>query len=232
MNTLAAIQSNRWLAELPHPIASELASLARTRRLVDGEVFVRRGQPPEGLVLVVSGALQSSAYSEDGREISHTLTTPTRLWGVVAAMDGEGSAHDARAKGATELLVIPTTAFQDAIERHPPLLRAMALMLCYRMRMNYNAVEEMGLATLRQRLARQLCTLAAATNPSQRDGRTQLLVTQEELATLVAGSRASVNRELSDMERCGMVQRQYGSIVVTDRGRLQELCTNQQFYVY
>lgn len=232
MNPLAAVQSNRWLSRLPAPILQELAGLAQVRRLANGEVFVSRGQQPEGLALVVTGALQSSAYSEDGREVGHSLTMPTRLWGVVAIMDGEGSVHDARAKGATELLVIPAQAFQDALERHPALLRAMALMLCYRMRKNYSAVEELGLATLRQRLARQLCTLAAGSGAPPPGAMVQLVVTQEELAVLVAGSRASVNRELSDMERNGMLQRQYGGITVTDLGQLQSLCVTQQFFEY
>jgi CRP/FNR family transcriptional regulator, cyclic AMP receptor protein len=52
-------------------------------------------------------------------------------------------------------------------------------------------------------------------------GERDLMISQEELANLAAVSRQRCNQSLVEMKREGLVQLQYGAIVVVDRGALQ-----------
>jgi CRP-like cAMP-binding protein len=103
-------------------------------------------------------------------------------------------------------------------------------MLCYRMRKALNAVGDLGLATLRQRIARQLCTIAKASDSDAGAAHSSIPLTQEGLAALVGGTRARINGELAAMEQQGLVQRSYGSVTVIDYARLHALCETKEIF--
>jgi CRP-like cAMP-binding protein len=209
---------------LPEQVLDEIADISRTRRLTHGQPIAVRGEPIEGVVGVVRGAVWSSSSSEAGRDMAFSVVPAGGLWGIVAVLDHNGAVHDAKAVGLTELILLPTSGVHSILKRHPDLHRVFALILCHRMRKNYAAVEELGLATLRQRLARQLCTLVTAS------GQAQLAVTQESLADLIGASRPNVNRQLKDMERNGMLSQRYGGVTVLNYERLHELCATEEIY--
>ncbi|TFZ02806.1 Crp/Fnr family transcriptional regulator [Ramlibacter henchirensis] len=223
---LEILRRNKWLAQLPADATAELAAGARRRRLADGELIAGRGKQPEGLALVVSGAIRSSNFSAEGREIAFSLVKPGGLWGLVAVLDGAGAVHETRVSGPTELIVFPTRLVRDMLDRDPALYKPVTQMLCYRLRKAYSAVDDLALATLRQRLARQLCTLATELPAEKR----HISVTQDELANLVGATRPSVNRELAVLEREGLVERQYGGVTVLDYEHLHELCATQRIF--
>jgi CRP/FNR family transcriptional regulator, cyclic AMP receptor protein len=226
---LEALNSSRWLARLGPQVLEELAARGRKRKLADGEMIAARGKQPEGLALVISGAIRSSTFSEDGREIVFSLVRAGNVWGLVAVLDRAGAVHDTRASGPTELFVIPTAVIHEILERHPEVYREITLMLCYRMRKAYSAVDELGLANLRQRLARQLCTLVAQEGQAPADEQ-RVPVTQDELAALVGATRPSVNRELTAMEREGLVKKSYGGITVLAYEQLRGLCATRHIF--
>lgn len=227
---LDVLRGNTWLKDFPLAVLTELAKVGRWRQLVDGEAFAVRNQSPEGLALVLHGAIRSSNFSKEGREIMYTLVTPGKLVGLVAVMDGQGSLHDTRASGNTLLFVIPAAAFLLILDREPTLYRAIAHMLCYRMRKALSAVDELGLASLRQRLARQLCTFSLAEGGQNGFSREPIPLTQEGLAALVGGTRSSINRELAYMERKGLVARNYGSVSIVNYEKLRELCITSEIF--
>lgn len=226
---LQALRTNKWLAMLPEDALAELAAAGRLRHYSDGEEIVGRNKQPDGLALVMRGAIRSSNFSEDGREIAFSLVQAGGLWGVVPVLDGAGSVHDTCASGRTELFVIPTRAVRDLLGRRPELHKVAVEMLCYRLRKAYSAVDELALATLRQRLARQLCTLAvdAGEEPGQKR---RIAVTQDELGILVGATRPSINRELAKLEREGLVKRQYGGVTVLDYEQLNDLCATRRIF--
>jgi CRP/FNR family cyclic AMP-dependent transcriptional regulator len=228
-DAMEMLRANRWLARLPLDALRELAAAGRWRSLADGEMLAGRNAQPEGMALVLSGAVRSSNFSLEGRESAYSLVKAGSVWGLVAVLDGGGAVHDTRASGKTELFIIPARTVRDLLEREPALYRLAVQMLCYRLRKAYSAVDELALATLRQRLARQLCTLVGAAAEHAQD-RLRISVTQDELANLVGATRPSVNRELAEMEREGFVKRQYGGLTVLDYGHLHQLCASQRIF--
>lgn len=227
---LDVLAVNLWLKDLPPAILAELAALSRSRKFAEGQLIAAKDTQPEGICVVVSGCIRSSTYSESGKEIVFSLVRAGNLWGVVAALDGNGAVHDTRASGDTELLVIPTDALRRLMDREPALYRHFSRMLCYRLRKAYSAVDDLGLASLRQRMARRLCALGMPSDASEPLLGQPLSLTQENLAVLVGATRSSVNRELQAMQREGLVEVGYGSITIRDYAHLQGLCSNKRIF--
>lgn len=228
---LDILRANLWLRDLPPNALSEIAAIAYKRKLVEGQILVAKDEPPEGMCVVISGGIRDSTSSEDGREIVFSSVRARGLWGVVAILDQGGAVHDARACGDTEVLIIPTAPLHRLLDTQPLLYRHFSLMLCYRLRKAYSAVDDLGLASLRQRVARQLCTLGtptdANTNP---EPNIPVMLTQEELAVRVSATRPSVNRELKELQREGILKIGYGTISILDYARLHALCATKRIF--
>ena len=224
---LAVLQANAWFKDLPPPALSALARIGRHRRFVNGEVIAARGVPPEGLAVVIRGAIRSATLSADGHEVVFSLIQPGYVWGLVAAIDGLGSVHDTRAHRRTEVLLLPRKAFLEVLDARPELYGHFARLLCYRLRKAYTAVDEFALVPLRQRLARQLCTLALAAPGSRPDGDgASLRLTQSEIAEMLSAARPSVNRELKRMQAEGLLELGYRGLTVTQFSRLRDICAD------
>lgn len=236
---LSVLAGNRWFGELPRAALDEFARAAHFRRYANGELVAARGVAPEGVALVVKGAIRSATLTADGREIVFSLVQAGSLWGLVAAMDGLGAVHDTRAHRRTEVLMIPRAPFLAVLEARPALYKHFAGILCYRLRKAYSAVDEFALVPLRQRLARQLCTLALAGADSEPGGKARdkadgsganLRFTQAEIAVMLGAARPSVNRELRRMQDEGLIEVAYRGVKVRQYPRLLEICETQGIF--
>ncbi len=225
---LAVLQGNDWFRPLPAPVLNALARISRHRRFLNGELIAPRGVPPEGLAIVLRGAIRSATLTSDGHEVVFSLIQPGSVWGLVAAIDGLGAVHDTRAHRRTEVLLVPRGGFLAVLDETPELHAHFARLLCYRLRKAYSAVDEFALVPLRQRLARQLCTLALA----GRDGGdgASLRLTQAEIAVMLSAARPSVNRELKRMQEEGLVELGYRGVTVKQFARLRDLCAHQGLF--
>jgi CRP-like cAMP-binding protein len=74
-------------------------------------------------------------------------------------------------------------------------------------------MEETALMPLQARLARRLCALAE-------DFGSELTISQEQLGIYVGAARESVNRQLQDWQRAGIVELRRGRIGIKDLKKL------------
>lgn len=224
---LAILEGNAWFRDLPPEALREFARISRFRRYQNRELITPRGVSPEGLLLVIRGAIRSATLAADGHEVVFSLVQPGYVWGLVAAIDGLGSVHDTEAHRRTDALLIPRGAFLEVLNASPVLYGHFARLLCTRLRKAYTAVDEFALVPLRQRLARQLCTLAV-TAPGglpEGDGAT-LRLTQSEIAVMLSAARPSVNRELKRLQAEGLVELGYRGVTIRQFAGLRDICAN------
>lgn len=225
----AILRRTEAFADVSNDALARFARACITRSYANGELIVARGLQPEGPAVVLCGAVRMASLNAEGREVVYSVVQPGKVWGIVAALDGQGATHETRASGATELLLLPRTAFLRVLDEHPALYAAFARMLCHRLRKAHGMVDEYALVPLRKRLARQLCTLAAA---GIGGAQARMPFTQEELGGMLGASRAPVNRELRRFEEDGLVHLSYRGVTVRDFERLLQVCENRDLYAY
>ena len=219
-------------ADMPADALLKFAAACRTRRYANGELIVARGLPPEGLAVVISGAIRMASLNAEGREVVYSVVQPGKVWGIVAALDGLGATHETRAYGTTEALVLPRASFLAILGAQPELYASFARMLCHRLRKAHGMVDEFALVPLRKRLARQLCVLASAEAGGHAGESARVPFTQAELGGMLSASRPTVNRELRRMQDEGLVELSYRGVRVKQISRLLEVCENKELYCY
>lgn len=215
------IESGSWFSKLSPPLRDDILARAVVRRLADGAMLSARGAPAEDWVGVAKGAVRVSSVSLAGKQVTLTYVEPGTWFGDIALFDGMPRTHDASAHGETTLLTVRKADFKALLAAHVELYDALLRLNCRRLRLLFDAVEDLATRPLGSRLAKQILLLARSYGVAQGDEiRIGLQLAQEDLAQLLGASRQRVNQELKGFEREGAVRVEPTRLVVLSRPKL------------
>ena len=221
------IDTGSWFAKLSPALRQAILDCALVRRLHDGELLAVRGTPAQEWFGVAHGAVRVSSVSLAGKQVSLTYVEPGAWFGDIALFDGLPRTHDANAHGNTTLLLVRKPDFKNLLGAHIELYDALLRLNCRRLRLMFDAVEDLNTRPLAARLARQLLLLARSYGVAEGDEiRIGLALAQEDLAQLLGASRQRVNQELKSFEREGALRVEPTRLVVLSREKLLALSEN------
>ena len=222
------IESGPWFSRLSLPLRNAILSRAGVRRVADGALLASRGQPADEWIGVANGAVRVSSVSLSGKEITLTYVEPGVWFGDIALFDGMPRTHDANAHGATTLLVVRKPDFKELLSQHVELYDALLRLNCRRLRLMFDAVEDLNTRPLASRLAKQILLLARSYGiPDGEETRIGLQLAQEDIAQLLGASRQRVNQELKGFERDGAVRIESTRLVVLSKEKLLAIASRQ-----
>jgi CRP-like cAMP-binding protein len=219
------IDNGPWFSKLSPDLREDILGRATVRRLHDGELVATRGAPAQEWCGVAEGAIRISSVSLAGKQVSLTYVEPGTWFGDIALFDGLPRTHDGNAHGATTLLVVRKPDFHALLAAHVELYEALLRLNCRRLRLMFDALEDLNTRPLAARLARQLLLLARSYGVAEANGevRIGLSLAQEDLAQLLGASRQRVNQELKALEREGVLRVEPSRLIVLARERLLAL---------
>jgi CRP/FNR family transcriptional regulator, cyclic AMP receptor protein len=215
------IEGGSWFSKLSPPLRADILARAAVRRLADGAMLSARGAAAEDWVGVAKGAVRVSSVSLAGKQITLTYVEPGTWFGDIALFDGMPRTHDANTHGQTTLLAVRKADFKELLARHVELYDALLRLNCRRLRLLFDAVEDLATRPLGSRLAKQILLLARSYGVVHGEEiRIGLQLAQEDLAQLLGASRQRVNQELKGFEREGAVRIEPTRLVVLSRPKL------------
>lgn len=193
----------------------KLITYARLERHATNDVIFRKGSPGHGMMAVIKGRVKISSPSPDGKEVVLNVINPGEVFGEIALLDGKERTADATAMSECELLVLERRDFIPFLERHPEICVRLLAVLCERLRRTSEQVEDVLFLELPARLAKTLLRLAETHGkPAEGGTRIGLRLSQRELANMVGSSRESINKQLREWQREGMIDMREGAITL------------------
>ncbi len=208
------LKLNPIFADLGKDELNRIAGLCHTRQLKAGEVLFLKGDAGDALFGVRRGQIRIETGNSDGGRLTLNFLGPGDLFGEVAVLDGQDRTADAAASEPTELFVLRREDFIAYLEREPRVAIRLIALLCQRIRWMSERMEESVLQPLAVRLARRLCALGS-------DFGTEVHISQEQLGVYVGAARESVNRQLQQWRKDGIIDLQRGCIRLSDLPRLE-----------
>lgn len=199
--------------ELPEELGQALRAQGRRVSVAQGAFVHHKGDAPDGFYCVLSGRVRVSSVSADGRELLLADLGPGASFGEISLFDELPRTHDAVAVEPSELCFLPAPQFHALLAKKPALARYFLRGLAVKLRLCLLALDGAALDPLPRRLSQRLLWL------SQQDA-SALRVSQAELAAMVSATRQSVNKQLKQWEREGVVALAAGRIVLLHRGAL------------
>jgi CRP/FNR family cyclic AMP-dependent transcriptional regulator len=166
------------------------------------ENLYREGEPGITLFVLLQGKVTLTIHTPDGGELGLAVLGPGDVFGELALTTGERYVT-AHALTDVDVAVVRADETKALARDDPELLDDLLSLVDERLRRAVAVASEILTASLSVRMARHLLALA---NPEPASGDLEVLITQEELATLVGATREAVNRELRRLARRGWLR--------------------------
>ena len=215
----AAISDLGFLADASPALKDLLRSLAKRSSLHRGEVLFEQDDPGETLFALVSGRLEVSLLSSDGRKLGLNILHPGALFGEIALFDPGPRTATITALEPTEVLGVKNTDVLKALRDMPDLHVDMIQLAGKRMRWISDQLSDQVFLSMPTRLARKILHLTA-----DHPGETQTLrMSQTDLAEFVGASREAVSKTLAVWKRDKIIDLSRGGLSVQDRTALKEI---------
>jgi CRP/FNR family transcriptional regulator len=186
----------------------------------DHQLF-RRGQPCEGLYVVVEGAVRVYRSNAEGREQVLHVQGPGQPMAEVPLFDGGPYPASARAEVDSRVLFLPRAEFEWLYRNSPEVADSVIRELGRRLRRMVGLVEKISLRDVPARVAITLLEYAEKAGVLAGGGGFDLPRTQEELASELATTRESVARALSLLRRDGAIAQRGARVEILDLAALE-----------
>ncbi|MDX1431154.1 MAG: Crp/Fnr family transcriptional regulator [Gammaproteobacteria bacterium] len=187
-------------------------------------LVVRHEDASTDVYFVVSGRVRVTIYSRTGKEVSFRDMGAGELFGDLSAIDGRPRTANVVTLEESMLISMRASAFKQVLMDHPPVAMMVMEQLAGLIRALSERVVEFSTLGVKNRIHAELLRLA---NQSEREGDTVRIddpPTHADLASRVSTHREAVTKELSRLEKAGIIaRRKTGGIVVNDIARLRRM---------
>ncbi|MBU0495541.1 MAG: Crp/Fnr family transcriptional regulator [Chloroflexi bacterium] len=214
---MLALSDIALLAALDQESLDRLAREIVTRRVDRDEQIVFEGEPAHSVYFIAQGQMRVYRLSREGREQVLGYLGPGEAFHLAAALDGGPHPATTSAWTAGVLYVLNRARFVDLLQREPALTWLLLQQFARQLRHLTALAEELGVWTVRARLARLLLEQASVAGaPTRR-------FTHEEMAAQIGTVREVVGRTLRAFEDEALIHTQRHRIVVVDAAALRAI---------
>ena len=221
---LQALKSNPVFASLPAREIDALAAATREDPVRARNYIFMEGDPAESLCIVKSGRVRIVRHSKAGKDVILELLGPGEIFGGVAVIENRPYPASAQAVEASVILKISAQALIAVSDRHPSVIRELALMIGRRLRTAHDSMKSLAVDPVEARLAATLLRLA------QRDGQREkrglalpFHLTRQSLADMCGTTVETTIRVMSRWTRDGLVLDDDARLIVVDVERLRAI---------
>jgi CRP/FNR family transcriptional regulator/CRP/FNR family cyclic AMP-dependent transcriptional regulator len=211
------------LAALSNADREALAAALGRRRYRRGDIIFQKDEPGQSMFILERGSVRIYVPSAQGNDLILAVLGTGDFFGDLALLDGRPRSASAASIGDTILLSLERADFIALITSRPAAAMAVLEAVSLRLRDTDEMASDLAFLDVGGRLAKKLLELSATHGVQRPAGGTlvDLPITQEELANMIGVTRESVNRNLSNFRRMGLIQNQGRKLIIKDPERLR-----------
>lgn len=187
------------------------------------------GDPATHVFVLVTGWVKIVSVTRDGKELVLALRGQGDIIGELAAEESGHRTATARTISTVRSLTVAYDTFMSFLGTHPSADLAYRHVLAQRWSEAAAELRSRLTTTGAQRLAGRLAALAARHGVQSGDAvEIQMPLSQEELASLVGASRATVARATHEWRRRGLIRTGRRHIAIVDLDKLKRIAASGQ----
>jgi CRP/FNR family transcriptional regulator len=215
-------------ATLPAKEIAGLAAVAHERSCRTREFVFMEGDASLWFYLVRSGRIKIVRQSRAGKDVVLELLGPGQPFGGVAVIEQRPYPASAQATEPSIVVQIPRDAVVAVAERHPSLIREMALMIGRRLREAHDAMQSLAVDPVPARLAAALLKLVERDGTRGQAGLVlPFHLTRQNLADMTGTTVETAIRVVSRWIDDELVRDDGGHLVVCDLPALRQLAEGE-----
>jgi CRP-like cAMP-binding protein len=220
----AFLRASAMFASVPDRELTVLAVVGRDERYRPRDWIFMEGEPADWFCVVRSGRVKILRAARAGKEVVLELLGPGEPFGGVAVIERRPYPASAQATEASVVFKIPREPIVALSERHPGVIRAMALMIGRRLRAAHESVRSLAADPVEARLAAALLRLAERDGERGPNGVTlPYHLTRQSLADMIGTTVETTIRIVSRWQKDRLVRDDSGRLLLADPEALRAL---------
>jgi CRP/FNR family transcriptional regulator, cyclic AMP receptor protein len=187
-----------------------------------GEFVIRPGGPPQGVFYIVSGLVKAYDITKYGEENLLIIRKAGDVLGLTWAVTGEDRHILYSALARTELLHIPRDQFVAMVRTSPEMALPLIDLLVEMYKQHSERILNLEYRTVRERLVSFLLSTAKRFGRKTPDGVVlEVPLRHQDIASSISATRETTGRELSALERQGLLKSAQSIVTLRDVERLR-----------
>lgn len=217
----SALRDASWAHGLPEAALAAVEQSVHERRFAAGSVVIRKGEPSDHWIGVVSGMVKVDTMEEDGRSTTFIGVSRGGWLGEGSVLKSELRPYEVVALQESRIAFMPRRTFMWLYETSLSFNHFLISQLNARLGQFISVVERARMGDTSAQVAFGLASLFdPLLNPSA--GR-KVRISQEELGKLCGLSRQVVSSGLHRLQQVGLIAVEYGQIRVIDISGLNKV---------
>lgn len=208
---------------LPAREIQALERVAREESYRPRDFIFMEGDQALWFCLVESGRVKILKHSRSGKDVVLELLGPGEPFGGVAVIEQRAYPAAAQAVEASVVVKIPREPIVALAERHPSIIKELALMIGRRLRAAHDSVKSLAVDPVEARLATALLRLAREAKRERRGLVLPFHLTRQSLADMTGTTVETTIRIMSRWAKDGLVEDENGRLVLRDLDALAAL---------
>jgi CRP-like cAMP-binding protein len=222
------LRENPVFRGVPAKEIESLIPVTQAERRRPREFIFMEGDPSLWLYIVKSGRVKILKHSRAGKDVVLELLGPGEIFGGVAVLEKRPYPATAQAMETTDVLKIPRDPLLTLSERHPSIVREMALMIGRRLRTAHESVKSLAVEPVEARLAATLMRLAGREGKPSRNGvELPYHLTRQSLADMAGTTVETAIRVVSRWIKDGLVMDDSGRLVLRKPDALRAMAESE-----
>jgi CRP/FNR family cyclic AMP-dependent transcriptional regulator len=195
-----------------------------TRQVYEkGEFIIRPGGPPPGVFYIVSGLVKAYDITKYGEENLLIIRKSGDVLALTWAITGDDRHILYAALARSELLLITRDQFIEFVRSNPEAALPLVDMLVGMYRLHSERILNLEYRTVRERLVSFLLSTARRFGRETPEGLTlQVPLRHQDIASSISATRETTGRELSALERQGLLKSTQSIITLKNVEKLRK----------
>ena len=220
---LTHLQNNYWFSQLNITYQHFILQHAQAHTYLKDQSIFLSGDSFNGLYAVLEGAVRLGYIDIQGKEAIAAIAEPIMWFGEISLVDCQPRSHDAMALQKTTVLHLSSSSMHQLLKQHPQFWFHIAQLTSQKLRFAFLELISIQTQNITQRLAQRLLFILNGYGNHITIEQHSIHLSQEQLAQLLVCSRQTVNQELQELEKRGVLKVAFRKIEILDTALLHQI---------
>lgn len=220
---LPYLNNNLWYSQLEPSFQQFILEHSHMLEVQKDQSIFLSGDTFNGLYAVLEGAVRLGYIDIQGKEAVAAIAEPIMWFGEISLVDQQPRSHDAIAVQKSVILHLPSANLQLLLQQHPQFWFHIAQLTSQKLRFAFLELISFQTQNIKQRLAQRLLFILNGYGNHLSIEQNSIHLSQEQLAQMLVCSRQTVNQELQELEKQGVLKVAFRKIEILDFNLLHQI---------
>lgn len=220
---LPHLNNNLWYSQLEPSFQQFILEHSHMLEVLKDQSIFLSGDTFNGLYAVLEGAVRLGYIDIQGKETVAAIAEPIMWFGEISLVDQQPRSHDAIAVQKAVILHLPSANLQLLLQQHPQFWFHIAQLTSQKLRFAFLELISFQTQNIKQRLAQRLLFILNGYGNHLSIEQNSIHLSQEQLAQMLVCSRQTVNQELQELEKQGVLKVAFRKIEILDFNLLHQI---------